>query len=102
MVHVAAELENVGDDIQLLIGGAKTSRLHTALKIAPVYHAPVVHLKDASQNATIASRLMNPKMKEELAESLASEYGQLREKNAAQPRKTVSLEEARKNQLKLF
>ena len=101
MVHVAAELEKAGADIPLLIGGATTSRLHTALKIAPVYHAPVVHLKDASQNATIAARLMNPKMKEELAGSLASEYGQLREKNAAQPRKTVSLEEAR-NQLKLF
>ena len=102
MVHVAAELEKAGVDIPLLIGGATTSRLHTALKIAPVYHAPVVHLKDASQNATIAARLMNPKMKEELAESLASEYGQLREKNAAQSLKTVSLEEARKNQLKLF
>lgn len=60
MVHVAIELEKAGLDIPLLIGGATTSPLHTALKIAPVYHAPVIHLKDASQNATVAARLMNP------------------------------------------
>ena len=102
MVHVAMELEKAGADIPLLIGGATTSRLHTALKIAPVYHAPVVHLKDASQNATVAARLMNPKAKEELKEKLSSEYQQLREKNAAQAPKTVSLEEAQKNKLNLF
>ena len=60
MVHVAIELEKAGLDVPLLIGGATTSPLHTALKIAPVYHAPVIHLKDASQNATVAARLMNP------------------------------------------
>ena len=102
MVHVAMELEKAGADIPLLIGGATTSRLHTALKIAPVYHAPVVHLKDASQNATVAARLMNPKAKEELKEKLSSEYQQLREKNAAQAPKTVPLEEAQKNKLNLF
>ena len=102
MVHVAMELEKVGADIPLLIGGATTSRLHTALKIAPVYHAPVVHLKDASQNATVAARLMNPKAKEELKEKLSSEYQQLREKSATQAPKTVSLEEAQKNKLNLF
>ena len=72
------------------------------MKIAPVYHAPVVHLKDASQNATVAARLMNPKAKEELAEKLTFEYEQLREKNATQTPKTVSLEEAQKNKLNLF
>lgn len=102
MVHVAMELEKVGADIPLLIGGATTSQLHTALKIAPVYHAPVVHLKDASQNATVAARLMNPKTKEELMEKLTSEYQQLREKNATQAPKIVSLEEAQKNKLSLF
>lgn len=55
MVHVAIELEKAGLDVPLLIGGATTSPLHTALKIAPVYHAPVIHLKDASQNATVAA-----------------------------------------------
>ena len=64
MVHVAMELEKAGLDIPLLIGGATTSKMHTALKIAPVYHAPVVHLKDASQNAGVAARLLNPKTKE--------------------------------------
>ena len=63
MVHVASELEKSGLDVPLLIGGATTSALHTALKIAPVYHAPVIHLKDASQNATVAARLMNPAQK---------------------------------------
>ena len=102
MVHVAMELEKVGADIPLLIGGATTSQLHTALKIAPVYHAPVVHLKDASQNATVAARLMNPKAKEELKEKLSSEYQRLREKSVTQVPKTVSLEEAQKNKLNLF
>ena len=102
MVHVAMELEKVGADIPLLIGGATTSQLHTALKIAPVYHAPVVHLKDASQNATVAARLMNPKAKEELKEKLSSEYQRLREKSVTQAPKTVSLEEAQKNKLNLF
>ncbi len=102
MVHVAIELEKAGADIPLLIGGATTSQLHTALKIAPVYHAPVIHLKDASQNATVAARLMNPVMKGELEEELTSEYRQLREKNAVQAPKTVSLEEAQMNKLRLF
>ena len=102
MVHVAIELEKAGLDIPLLIGGATTSPLHTALKIAPVYHAPVIHLKDASQNATIAARLMNPNQKEELMKSLSNEYQQLREKNQEKQVKTVSLEEAKTNRLKLF
>ena len=64
-----------------MIGGATTSPLHTALKIAPVYHAPVIHLKDASQNATVAARLMNPNQKEEFVKKLSNKYQQLREKN---------------------
>ena len=63
MVHVAIELEKAGLDVPLLIGGATTSPLHTALKIAPVYHAPEIHLQDASQNATVAARLMNTNQK---------------------------------------
>ena len=73
MVHVALELERARLDIPLLIGGATTSQLHTALKIAPVYHAPVVHLKDASQNAVVASRLMNPQTRCELAHELGAD-----------------------------
>ena len=102
MVHVAIELEKAGLDIPLLIGGATTSPLHTALKIAPVYHAPVIHLKDASQNATVAARLMNPTQKEELVKKLSNEYQRLREKSQEKQLETVSLEEAKANRLKLF
>ena len=102
MVNVAMELEKAGSDIPLLIGGATTSKMHTALKIAPVYHAPVVHLKDASQNAGVAARLLNPKTKEELAIELTKEYEELRDKSGMMRRETVSLEEAQKNKLNLF
>lgn len=102
MAHVAAELEKAGLDIPLLIGGATTSKMHTALKIAPAYHAPVVHLKDASQNAAVAARLLNPQTKAELAEELQAEYEALREKSGLMKRETVSLEEAQKNKLNLF
>ena len=102
MAHVALELEKAGLDIPLLIGGATTSKMHTALKIAPVYHAPVVHLKDASQNASVASKLLNPQLKAELVNELNSEYEALREKSGLLKRETVSLEEAQKNKLNLF
>ena len=102
MVHVAIELEKAGLDVPLLIGGATTSPLHTALKIAPVYHAPVIHLKDASQNATVAARLMNPNQKEEFVKKLSNKYQQLREKNQEKQVETVSLGEAKANRLNLF
>lgn len=102
MAHVAVELEKAGLDIPLLIGGATTSKMHTALKIAPVYHAPVVHLKDASLNAGVAARLLNPQAKAELVNELKTEYETLREKSGLMKRETVSLEEAQKNKLNLF
>lgn len=102
MVYVATEMEKRGLDLPLLIGGATTSKMHTALKIAPAYHAPVVHLKDASQNAGVAARLLNPKAKLELIEELNREYEELRAKSPLFRRETVSLEEAQKNKLNLF
>ena len=102
MAHVATEFEKAGLDIPILIGGATTSKMHTALKIAPVYHAPVVHLKDASLNAGVASRLLNPIAKEELIKELDKEYQELRDKSGLFRRETVSLEEAQKNKLNLF
>ena len=102
MVHVARELQRAGADIPLLIGGATTSRLHTALKIAPVYHAPVVHLKDASQNALVAAKLLNPAQKTSFVKELNEEYELLRRNSSLQKKDTVSLEEARKNRLDLF
>lgn len=96
MVHVVSELERAGLDIPVMIGGATTSKLHTALKIAPVYHAPVVYMKDASLNAPVAARLMNLDLRSTFAEELESEYRELREKNKTKQVKTVSLEEAQK------
>ena len=102
MVHVAAELEKAGLDIPLLIGGATTSALHTALKIVPVYHAPVVHLKDASQNAAVAARLMNPRQRKIFVQELDASYKALLARNEARQVTVVPLEEARKNRLDLF
>ena len=102
MAHVGIELGKAGLDIPFLIGGGKDSKMYHALKIAPVYHAPVVHLKDASQNAGVAARLLNPKTKEELAIELTKEYEELRDKSGMMRRETVSLEEAQKNKLNLF
>ena len=102
MVHVAREMQRVGLQIPVMIGGATTSPLHTALKIAPAYEGPVVHLKDASQNALVAARLMNPDMKEEFVQTLRQEQAGLRQKNEEKQVKLVSLEEAQQNKLKLF
>lgn len=96
MVHVVREMERAGLDIPVMIGGATTSKLHTALKIAPVYHAPVVYMKDASLNAPVAARLMNLDLRSAFAEELENEYRELREKNKAKQVKTVSLKEAQK------
>jgi len=100
MVNVAKELQRAGMNIPIMIGGATTSELHVALKIAPVYSAPVVWLKDASQNALVAARLMNDEQKVE--HELAEKYQQLREEYHQEQEKLSSLEEARKNKLELF
>ena len=100
MVNVAMELKRAGLNIPIMIGGATTSELHVALKIAPVYGGPVVWMKDASQNALVAARLMNdePAVEHELSEK----YEQLRQDYQQEQEKPVSLEEARKNKPKLF
>ena len=100
MVNVAKELQRAGMNIPIMIGGATTSELHVALKIAPVYSAPVVWLKDASQNALVAARLMNDEQKVE--HELAEKYQHLREEYHQEQEKLSSLEEARKNKLELF
>lgn len=102
MVYVATEMEKRGLDLPLLIGGATTSKMHTALKIAPVYHAPVVHLKDASLNSGVAARLLNPTARVALVEELNLDYELLRAKSPLFRRETVSLEEAQKSKLNLF
>jgi 5-methyltetrahydrofolate--homocysteine methyltransferase len=83
-----------------MIGGATTSELHVALKIAPVYGGPVVWMKDASQNALVAARLMSEEPK--VAEELDREYDHLRKEYAEQQQQLLSLDEARKNKKNLF
>ena len=102
MVHVAREMQRAGLQIPIMIGGATTSPLHTALKIAPVYDGPVIHLKDASQNALVAARLMNPLQKQELVQALRQEQEAFRQANGAKQVKLVSLEEATEKRLNLF
>lgn len=102
MVHVVTELQRAGLDIPVMIGGATTSKLHTALKIAPVYHAPVVYMKDASQNALVAAKLLNREQRPAFMEALNEEYQALREKNRQKTVQTVSLAEAQKNKLNLW
>ena len=102
MVHVAREMQRAGLQVPIMIGGATTSPLHTALKIAPVYDGPVIHLKDASQNALVAARLLNPVQKQEFVEALHQEQEALRQANETKQVKLVSLEEATENRLKLF
>lgn len=102
MVHVVTELQRARLDIPVMIGGATTSKLHTALKIAPVYHAPVVYMKDASQNALVAAKLLNREQRPAFVEALNEEYQALREKNRQKTVQMVSLAEAQKNKLNLW
>ena len=98
MVNVAEELKKAGMDLPIMIGGATTSELHVALKIAPVYGGPVVWMKDASQNALVAQKLMADK--EAVEHELDEKYQTLREEYQQEQAQIVSLEEARKNKPK--
>ena len=100
MVNVARELERAGLHIPIMIGGATTSEMHVALKIAPVYGGPVVWLKDASQNALVAQRLMAEE--QQVEHELDEKYEQLRMGYEQEQQQLLSLDEARKNKLKLF
>lgn len=95
MVNVARAMEEAGLDVPLLVGGATTSRVHTALKIAPAYHAPVVHVGDASQNPLVAAKLLNKSTRDEFVNSLDSEYTRLR-KDFRKGASLLSLAEARR------
>ena len=102
MVNVAHELQKAGLNIPIMIGGATTSQLHVALKIAPVYRGPVVWLKDASQNPIVAARLLDKNKKDELRHELDDKYEQLRSDYASKQEQLLSLEESRKNKPHLF
>ena len=101
MCVVATEMEKAGLTIPLLIGGATTSKIHTAVKISPNYTGPVVYVKDASVNTHIVSQLMNPKTIGSFTSEVANEYQQLREKQKLQA-SLLTLEEARQRKPGLF
>ena len=97
MVHVAREMERQGFHVPLLIGGATTSRKHTAVKIAPAYSEPTVHVQDASRAVGVASQLRDPVARAKLADVVRVEYAQLRERHETgrAAKKLLTLTEAR-------
>jgi 5-methyltetrahydrofolate--homocysteine methyltransferase len=95
MVHVAREMERQGFKLPLLIGGATTSRAHTAVKIAPHYSEPVVHIVDASRAVPVTTSLLSDESRTTFVEQHRDEYEAIRKAHAAPKQQTVSLEEAR-------
>jgi len=103
MVHVASEMERLGMTIPLLIGGATTSRMHTAVKIAPVYSGAVVQVLDASRSVPVVNSLLNPALSPDYIAGLKAEQAGLRESHASRAagKKYLTLQEARNNRLAL-
>ncbi|MDR0348444.1 MAG: methionine synthase [Tannerella sp.] len=98
MIHVVDEMKKAGQNIPIMVGGATTSKIHTALKIAPHYDHPVIHVTDASQNPIISSKILNPATKDQYVENLNREYEQLRKASSEEHAKPLlSLEKARAN-----
>ena len=102
MVNVAAEMQRRGMSTPLLIGGATTSRAHTAVKIDPVYDGPVMWVKDASRSVPVASKMVSEKARRKLHAELKEEYDQVRARHAAKRKeKFLTLADARANRVKL-
>lgn len=101
MINTVRQLRDAGIDVPVMIGGATTSKLHTALKISPVYNGPVVWVKDAAQNSIVAGKLLNEHTRTQFVDQLNNEYEVLR-KERPDSSPLASLEESRKNKLNLF
>lgn len=103
MAFVASEMERQGFTIPLLIGGATTSKVHTALKIEPNYSGPVVHVMDASRAVGVTSNLLSDERRDAFVSEVRSEYQGIREARAAQsrPDRLVPIEAARANRVKI-
>jgi 5-methyltetrahydrofolate--homocysteine methyltransferase len=97
MVHVAEEMQNAGLNIPILVGGATTSRLHTAVRISPNYTGTVIHVSDAARNPIIAAKLLNPATRADFIASLNAEYDRIRSEYEASQVQLVSLSDARKS-----
>ena len=102
MVNSVVAFKEAGLNIPVMIGGATTSQLHVALKIAPLYDAPVVWVKDASVNPSIAAALLNGKERERFCKDLDATYEKLRAGYKEEQQKVLSLSKARENKLNLF
>lgn len=102
MVNDVIAFKEAGLHIPVMVGGATTSKLHVALKIAPLYDAPVVWVKDASVNPSIAASLLNETERPVFCEELNKSYEELRANYKEQQQKILSLEKARENKLNLF
>ena len=101
MINTVRQLRDAGIDVPIMIGGATTSKLHTALKISPIYNGPVVWVKDAAQNSIVAGKLLNEHTRTQFVDQLNNEYEVLR-KERPDSSPLASLEESRKNKLNLF
>jgi len=103
MVHVAKEMQRQDFALPLMIGGATTSRAHTAVKIDLGYEHPVIHVKDASRAVGISTRLLNVDMKEELTKEIKKDYDVVRERHAGKQAKInwLTLEQARTNRVQI-
>jgi 5-methyltetrahydrofolate--homocysteine methyltransferase len=103
MVNVAKEMERLNLKLPLLIGGATTSRIHTAVKIDPVYSGPVVHVLDASKSVPVASSLLSPDQKEGFFRNAKQEYEKMRldHANKKKDKNYISIAKARENKTKI-
>ena len=103
MVYLAKELDKINVQIPIMIGGATTSRAHTAVKIAPQYNATVVHVNDASRAVTVAGNLLNSETNSNYTQDIRSEYDALREGylNRSRDKNFLTIEQARANKLQL-
>jgi 5-methyltetrahydrofolate--homocysteine methyltransferase len=101
MVHVAREMERQQFKLPLLIGGATTSRAHTAVKIAPHYSEPVVHIVDASRAVPVTTSLLSDERRAEFVVHHRAEYEAVRKSHAAPQVKTIALQEARKRRTRI-
>lgn len=103
MVHVAREMEREKMDLPLLIGGATTSRIHTAVKIDPVYSGPVIHVLDASRSVPVASELISPNTRAGFQAKTKQEYSQMRKDHESrqQEKNYIPLQTARENRTKI-
>jgi 5-methyltetrahydrofolate--homocysteine methyltransferase len=103
MVHVAKEMERQGFKLPLMVGGATTSRLHTAVKVAPAYSGPVIHVLDASKAVTVASSVLSKDTGVSFARETRAEYDDMREKFLSRKSDVeyVTLEQARANKYKI-